>query len=133
MASRRPIAADDVADRVRQTERARFAAQLDGELLVACRSEAAARRHVGELSRRLLRERSYQRLGFARLSDYARERLGLSARTIESAAWVADHLERLPAVAAAFDRSEIRGHARAPSAGSPASTTSVSGWSARVT
>ncbi len=105
--SRRPIAADDDIERVRQTERARFAAQLDGELLVACRSEAAARRHIGELARRLLRERSYQRLGFARLSDYARERLGLSARTVESAAWVVERLERLPLIAAAFDRAEI--------------------------
>lgn len=105
--TRRPTVADDEIECERQTERARFAAQLDGELLLACRGEAAARRHLGELSRQLLRDRSYQRLGFARLSDYARERLDVSARTVESAAWVAEHLDRLPLIAAAFDRSEI--------------------------
>ncbi len=104
---RRYDIADDEIERARFSERARFAAQLDAELLVACRGETAARRHVGELARQLLRDRSYQRLGFARLADYARERLGLSARTVESAAWVADRLDELPLVASALDRSEI--------------------------
>src|SRR6185369_13946188 len=75
-ATRPPLVAGDEIARARLTERARFAAQLDGELLVACRSEATARRHVGELARELLRDRSYRRLGFVRLRDSARARLG---------------------------------------------------------
>ncbi|MCC6763868.1 MAG: HNH endonuclease [Deltaproteobacteria bacterium] len=42
-----------------------------------------------------------------RLSDYARERLGVSARTLQSAAWLATRLDALPAVARAYDRSEL--------------------------
>jgi len=98
---------DEQLARTIQSERARFAAQLDAELRVACRSEAAARRHLGELARALLQHRSYGALGFARLSDYARERLGVSARTMQDAAWVATRLEALPLIAAAFDRSDI--------------------------
>jgi hypothetical protein len=55
----------------------------------------------------LIAARSYRCLGFARLADYARERLGVSARTLELAAWLVTRLEALPLVAAAFDRSEI--------------------------
>src|SRR4051812_8149001 len=59
--------ADEQIERTRLTERAWFAAHLDGELRLACRSEAAARRHVGELARELLRTPSYCQLGFVRL------------------------------------------------------------------
>ncbi len=89
------------------SERRRVATQIDIELRVACRMEAAARRELGDAARGLLRRRAYRRLGFVRLSDYARERLGVSARTVEEAAWVATRLDALPAVATAFDRSDI--------------------------
>ena len=94
-------------ERVRRTERARFAEKVDIELRVACRSEAASRHELGSVARELLRGRAYRRLGFVRLSDYARERLGVSARTLHAAAWVATRLDALPVVAAAFDRSEL--------------------------
>ncbi len=42
-----------------------------------------------------------------RLSDYARERLGVSARSVQSAVWVATRLEALPAVSRAFTRAEV--------------------------
>ncbi|MBI3769283.1 MAG: hypothetical protein HY271_12455, partial [Deltaproteobacteria bacterium] len=83
------------------------AQQVDIELRVACRSEAAARHELGIVARALCRGHAYRRLGFVRLSDYARERLGVSARTLHAAAWVATRLDTLPIVAAAFDRSEL--------------------------
>ncbi len=89
------------------TERRRVATQIDIELRVACRMEAAARRELGDAARGLLQRRAYRSLGFVRLSDYARERLGVSARTVQEAAWVATHLDALPAVATAFNRSDI--------------------------
>jgi len=96
------------------TERRRVGTQIDIELRVACRMEAAARRELGDAARGLLRRRAYRRLGFVRLSDYARERLGVSARTVQAAAWVAERLDALPAVATAFNRSDISWtHARA--------------------
>src|SRR5204863_6379650 len=41
-------------------------------------------------------------LGFGRLGDYSRERIGLSARELQSLATVSAHLERLPRLRAAF-------------------------------
>ncbi len=94
-------------DRALQSERARFAAGLDLELRLACRNEAAMRRELGCAARAFVRGRAYRRLGFVRLSDYARERLGVSARTLQSAAWLAARLDALPAVSTAYDRSEL--------------------------
>jgi hypothetical protein len=94
-------------DRALQTERARFAAGLDRELRLACRSEAAMRRELGGAARAFVHGRWYRRLGFVRLSDYARERLGVSARTLQSAAWLATRLDALPMVSSAYDRSEL--------------------------
>ena len=62
---------------------------------------------VGVVARELLRRRAYGRLGFARLRDYAGERLGVSARALQSAAHVATRLAELPAIAAAFARGEL--------------------------
>jgi len=94
-------------DRALQSERARFAAKLDLELRLACRNEATMRRELGDAARAFVRRRAYRRIGFVRLSDYARERLGVSARTLESAAWLATRLDALPAVSRAYDRSEL--------------------------
>lgn len=94
-------------DRALQSERARFAAKLDLELRLACRSEAAMRREFGCAARTFVGRRAYRRLGFVRLSDYASERLGVSARTLQSAAWLATRLDALPAVSRAYDRSEL--------------------------
>src|SRR5258706_11217340 len=76
--------ADRELERARLTERARFAQHIDIELRVACRSEAASRHELGIVARALLRGRAYRRLGFVRLGDYARERPGVSARTLHS-------------------------------------------------
>jgi len=95
------------AERLRLVERARLAVALDRDLRLACRAEAAARRAVGLVARQLLRQRAYQRLGFVQLRDYARERLGISGRALESAACIATQLEALPLLSAAFDRGEL--------------------------
>lgn len=88
-------------------ERARLATSVDHELRTACRAEATARRRVGDIARELLSRRAYQRLGFVRVGDYARERLGVSGRSLQSAAWAATRLGTLPLVAAAFDHAEL--------------------------
>src|ERR1051326_1680368 len=100
-------APDPEVERVRQTERARLAHATDVELRVAARSEAAARRELGGAAQPFLVRRGYQRLGFVRVSDYTRERLGISGRALESAAWVASRLDGLPRIDGAFDRGEI--------------------------
>ena len=105
--ARRRRRADPDLERERRSERAGFATRIDVELQVACRGEAAARRELGCAARVLLGQRAYRRLGFVRLGDYARERLGVSARTVQSAAWLATRLDALPAVSTAFDRSAI--------------------------
>lgn len=55
------------------------------------------------LVRHLMDARAWRRLGFARLSDYARERLGVASRTLEEDARVLRALDRLPLLRSAFD------------------------------
>ena len=99
--------AEHEIERARMSERRRVALQTDVELRVAARTETSARRELGDAARVFLRRRAYRRLGFVRLSDYTRERLGVSARTLQAAAWLAARLEDLPAISSAFDRAEI--------------------------
>jgi hypothetical protein len=106
-ASRQRQRAERAADDPFATERARFAAKIDGELRLACRSEAMMRRELGDAARALLQRRAYQRFGFVRLADYARERLGVPGRTIQEAAWMAQRFDALPVVGQAYDRSEL--------------------------
>jgi hypothetical protein len=75
---------------------------LDPLLLRLARQEALCRRVVGGLARFFRLRRGHQRLGFARLDDYARERLGLSGRELQDLAHVVERLETLPAIARAF-------------------------------
>jgi len=51
--------------------------------------------------------RLYRRLGFVRLGDYLTERLGMSIRSCQSIVRCERALDRLPAIAAAFDAGEI--------------------------
>ena len=57
---------------------------------------------LGRLARPFLLRRAHHRLGFFRLDDYARERLGLSGRELQELARVAQKLEDLPALRQAF-------------------------------
>lgn len=80
---------------------------LDGHLRRLARGDAHGRLVLGRLAAAFLRRRGQQVLGFARVDDYARERLGLSGRELQSLASVAERASALPAVAAAFARGEI--------------------------
>src|SRR5438046_832366 len=80
---------------------------LDGYLRRLVRQEARARRVLGTLARAFLRRRHHHDLGFARLRDYTRERLGLSARELQTLAHVVRGMARLPAIGDAFDSGEI--------------------------
>jgi hypothetical protein len=80
---------------------------VDGHLRQLARHEARGRLVLGRLASTFLRRRGQQALGFARLDDYARERLGLSGREVQSLATVADRARALPAVAAAFQHGEL--------------------------
>src|SRR5438445_13419475 len=72
----------DTVDR-RHVDRDLCALQLDGYLRRLARQEAVCRRVLGRLARTFLAGRYHHRLGFARLGDYTRERLSLSAREVQ--------------------------------------------------
>jgi len=88
-------------------DRAESAPLLDGYLRRLARQEACGRRVLGVLAAAFLRQRGQHALGFARVGDYARERLGLSARELQSVAHVTTRVATLPEVEAAFSRGEI--------------------------
>src|SRR6266516_811003 len=96
----------DTVDR-RHVDRDLRALQLDGFLRRLARQEAVCRRVLGRLARTFLAGRYHHRLGFARLGDYTRERLSLSAREVQELARVAERLETLPAIAAAFAAGDL--------------------------
>src|SRR5438034_10706613 len=96
----------DTVDR-RHVDRDLCALQLDGYLRRLARQEAVSRRAVGRLARTFLAGRYHHRLGFARLGDYTRERLSLSAREVQELARVAERLESLPAIATAFAAGDL--------------------------
>src|SRR5882762_1438647 len=77
---------------------------LDGYLRRLAAQNAHCRAVLGRLARRFLTRRGHHELGFARLGDYGRERLGRSAREIQCLAAVSAALERLPGIRAAFER-----------------------------
>jgi hypothetical protein len=75
---------------------------LDGWLRQLAAQEAQCRMALGMLARRFLARRGHHELGFARLGDYAREQLGISARELQSLATVAARLDGLPRLREAF-------------------------------
>jgi hypothetical protein len=91
----------------RQTDRDLCAPVVDGYLRRLASQEARCRHVLGRLAVHFLHRRAQQRLGFARVDDYARERLGLSGRELQDLARVAKGLTGLPRIAAAFDAGEI--------------------------
>jgi hypothetical protein len=75
---------------------------IDGWLRRLAAQDARCRLVLGRLAAAFLRTRAAARLGFARLGDYARERLGVSGRELQSLAQVVGRLAQLPALHAAF-------------------------------
>jgi hypothetical protein len=66
------------------------------------RSQAPLRRALARTAGRLVAVRGWERLGFARPADYARERLGFAARQLQELACVDARFEALPLIEAAF-------------------------------
>src|SRR5439155_646622 len=75
---------------------------VDGWLRRLAAQDARGRTVLGRLAQAFLRGRGHYQLGFSRLGDYSRERLGISARELQSLATVCARLERLPRLRAAF-------------------------------
>jgi hypothetical protein len=86
----------------RRLDRDACAQLLDRLLRRLARQEALCRQVLGRLARLFLLRRAHQPLGFVRLDDYARERLGVSGREVQDLARVVHRLEALPALARAF-------------------------------
>jgi hypothetical protein len=101
------VLADASAHGRRRIDRDLCAPLVDGYLRRLASQEARCRLVLGRLAEPFLRRRAQQPLGFVRLDDYARERLGLSGRELQDLARVANGLAGLPALAAAFRAAEI--------------------------
>ena len=107
-----PLASLDVVDSallvppdipIRGGWRTDAAVVLDRELLVLAGMESRCRLVLARLARRLVEVRAWRPLGFVRLSDYARERLGVSPRSLEDDAHVMRALDRLPRLRSALE------------------------------
>src|SRR2546427_11066290 len=68
----------------RRLDRSPCAELLDPLLRRLARPEALCRRVLGRLARAFLHRRAPQHLGFVRIDDYARARLGLSGRELQA-------------------------------------------------
>jgi len=65
---------------------------LDRRLAALCRQRGPIRAALARLAAELVRRRAWERFPYARLSDYAAERLGLSGRSMRSLATVGKRL-----------------------------------------
>jgi len=94
-------------DELRDLEHGDCALLLDRYLRILALQEAPCRRVLGRLAAAFVHTKGHRRLAFSRLGDYTRERLGMSARELQTVAQVAAKLEALPALARAFETGEI--------------------------
>ena len=74
----------------------------EARLAELARAGGPLRRALAALSGKMVACRGWERLGYARPGDYARERLGLSASSLQEWARVDDRLARLPRLEAAL-------------------------------
>jgi hypothetical protein len=79
-------------------------APIDAEARLAelARSRGALRRVLAGLAEALVRRNGWERLGYVRIGDYARERLGLSGRSLRDLARVGRALGERPGLEAAL-------------------------------
>src|SRR5262245_25667104 len=75
---------------------------LEAELAALAQARAPLRRALAPVAGRMVETRGWERLGFARLADYAAERAGVSARELRDLAAVDRALAGLPLIDAAF-------------------------------
>src|SRR5207245_1929552 len=71
-------------------------ADLDAEVCALASASGPLRRALARIPGRMVAARSWERLGFARLADYAAERAGISARELRDLAHVDHALEAVP-------------------------------------
>jgi hypothetical protein len=90
------IAEAPVLDDVRSLRHAGGLVALDRRLHALCRERGPLRAVLARIAWRLVIVRAWERLGYARLSDYAVERLGLSARWVQSLAQVGEGFRVFP-------------------------------------
>ncbi len=83
---------------VRDAEEPDGLAALDRRLHALCRERGPLRAVLARIAWRLVIVRAWERLGYARLSDYAVERLGLSARWVQGLAQVGERFRVFPAL-----------------------------------
>lgn len=76
----------------------RAVAPAEAQLARLAASVGPLRRLLAAIAARLTGRRAFERLGFARLSDYARERAGISARQLQELARVHHAFAELPAL-----------------------------------
>jgi hypothetical protein len=75
---------------------------IDRRLVALCRERGALRSVLARIAMRLVFVRAWERIGYARLSDYAVECLGLAGRSVRSLAEVGTRLRELPRLEAAL-------------------------------
>jgi hypothetical protein len=80
---------------------------LDRELVRLAGMDHRCRLVQAQLTRRIIETRAWGPAGFVRLSDYARERLGCSARALEEDARVLKLLDGLPLIRAALETAAL--------------------------
>src|SRR5688572_13358204 len=92
---------------VRGMSRTEAGLVLDRELVKLAGVDHRCRLVQAQLARRLIETRAWNAAGFVRLSDYARERLGCSARELQQDAHVLTLLDGLPLVRTALESAVI--------------------------
>ncbi len=85
------------------TSTASTAVEIDRRALFLAQKRAAKRRPAVSAAARLQRRLSFQRLGYRTQSDYAREDLGTSARSLRRLACLGRRLATLPKTRAAYE------------------------------
>jgi hypothetical protein len=95
---------DYPVDRMMRTEAGLI---LDQELVKLAGMDHRCRVVQARLTRRMMQMRGWNALGFVRLSDYARERLGCAARSLEEDARVMKSLDSLPRLLEALESASL--------------------------
>jgi len=90
------IAETPVLDDVRGLQQADGLVAIDRRLHALCRERGPLRAVLARIAWRLVIVRAWERIGYARLSDYAVERLGLSARWVQGLAQVGEGFRVFP-------------------------------------
>jgi len=80
---------------------------LDRELTALAGMESHGRLLQARIARRVIESRAWRPLGFVRLADYSRERVGLSSRTLEDDAQTLRRLDALPLLAAGLQCGQL--------------------------